>query len=353
MGAIVYVGGDTRACSSMRTLIDGSFQFFNFVCGHDTLKFLENFEGEVDAVITDERMSNVNASQLLKAVAAQWPNVARILAVSDTDFEALCKHVNESNIDYVIQLPMMHDKLTDLIRECVAQKKIPAPPVGFQEVENNLQLSIVRAELAAASLLQATSGQRRVESTLNQHCNNHDSANVMFEEISRLRKSIDQVTSAFSFKRDFIDNGTANLGECCKNALNQLKQRDLDVEDIEIDCNDSLSIKADGELLAAALSQLFANSLLATSDVQSPSINVSANRSGRDVVIQISDNGSWNDIETLSKILKDLDFVDKNDQILGTNIALWLLRENGGSVQFQPTQPFGMTAVITFPLLLQ
>ncbi len=353
MGVVIYVDHDLSACAYMQSVIDKAFEFFSCTNARDALQFLEHRGEEVDAVITDARMSSITDRQLVRTVATQWPNVARILTISHADLESLCKYVNERHIDCVIQNPSELDDVTDLINDCVMQKKLSARPIDFQTVENNLQQAVVRAELAAASLLQNASDDSSHEIARKPSGINHNTANAVFEEISRLRQSIDQVTSSFSFKLGFIDTDAANLGDCCEHALRQLKDRSLDVTRITLECDDNLSIKADGELLAAALSQLVANALFATRDAQDPSINISAVRSGRDAIVQITDNGNWNNTETISTILKDLEFIGKNELNLGMNIAIWLLRENGGKLQFLPKQPFGMTAAITFPLLLQ
>jgi len=98
--------------------------------GYNVLAVLSPLEGlsildrePVDMVISDQRMPEMNGFEFLREVRKRHPSVVRILVSGYSDFDNLCKAVNDGDVFRFIAKPWNSNELVSLVRESLGHQR--------------------------------------------------------------------------------------------------------------------------------------------------------------------------------------------------------------------------------------
>jgi signal transduction histidine kinase len=68
-------------------------------------------EKEIQVLVTDQRMPDMNGTELLEIVAAEYPDIRRFLLTAFTDFETVVEAINKGHIHGYINKPLQADEI--------------------------------------------------------------------------------------------------------------------------------------------------------------------------------------------------------------------------------------------------
>ena len=132
-------------------------------------------------------------------------------------------------------------------------------------------------------------------------------------------------------------------------ALILLRQRKkLKQADVEIDIPEELEIQADGDMLRQVMINILLNAFQALPP-KGGKITISAWKEGKDVCIEIRDNGSGITKESLKKIFNPFFTTKAEGTGLGLSIVHRIVTEFGGKINVDSTPEKGTSFLITLP----
>ena len=132
-------------------------------------------------------------------------------------------------------------------------------------------------------------------------------------------------------------------------ALILLRQRKkLKQADVEIDIPEELEIQADGDMLRQVMINILLNAFQALPQ-KGGKITISAWKEGKDVCIEIKDNGSGITKESLKKIFNPFFTTKAEGTGLGLSIVHRIVTEFGGKINVDSAPEKGTSFLITLP----
>jgi len=85
---------------------------FEIILAESAVKALEILkDGEIEVLVTDQRMPDMTGTELLEKVAADYPDVRRFLLTAFTDFETVVDAVNKGQIHGYINKPIQAEEV--------------------------------------------------------------------------------------------------------------------------------------------------------------------------------------------------------------------------------------------------
>jgi two-component system, NtrC family, sensor kinase len=102
---------------------DKQFKFHTANSGAEALKTLEEYNSEIDLVITDQRMPDMSGAALLLKMTQQYPDIGSIIISGYADFSDIQRAFQAGTLDY-IKKPYDEDDLNNAIRNALQKTKL-------------------------------------------------------------------------------------------------------------------------------------------------------------------------------------------------------------------------------------
>jgi signal transduction histidine kinase len=115
--ALLVVDDHEAVIASVEELFRGRYQVLGARNVADALAIIR--EGQIAAVMADQRMPGVSGSELLAHVAILEPDVTRILMTAYADLDAVLQAVNQGKIYYYVSKPWEPNELEAIIDKAV------------------------------------------------------------------------------------------------------------------------------------------------------------------------------------------------------------------------------------------
>ena len=120
--------------------------------------------------------------------------------------------------------------------------------------------------------------------------------------------------------------------------------------DITVHTSVPLMVKADREHLLRVFNNLLKNALQAIPEDRRGTVDVVLRAEGDQAIVEVRDNGSGIPEDVRDRIFEP-NFTTKTSGMgLGLAMVKKMVEQAGGSVQFEPSQNYGTTFVVTLPL---
>jgi len=109
------VDDEPRIVQLLRRELGREYRVFTATGGAEALNILE--AEDVTMVIADQRMPEMNGSELMEKVVERYPGTVRILLTGYTDLNALVDAVNRGQIYYYVTKPWEPDELKIIVKQ--------------------------------------------------------------------------------------------------------------------------------------------------------------------------------------------------------------------------------------------
>jgi DNA-binding NtrC family response regulator len=105
-----------------RSLQREPYEIITAVSPFDALRLLE--ARPVDVVVSDQRMSGMEGSELLSHVRKRWPHVVRILVTGESDLETTTRAIRDGELYRLLCKPVSADDLRRTLRMALNLRNI-------------------------------------------------------------------------------------------------------------------------------------------------------------------------------------------------------------------------------------
>nr|HDM59028.1 hybrid sensor histidine kinase/response regulator [Bacillota bacterium] len=102
---------------------DGEFQFFRATSGEEALSILDERDGDIDLVLTDQRMPGMSGAQLLEKIHEKYPLIGSIVISGFAEFEDMRSAFKSGIFDY-IKKPYDEDHLVGVVRSSLEKTEL-------------------------------------------------------------------------------------------------------------------------------------------------------------------------------------------------------------------------------------
>ncbi|HUT04923.1 MAG TPA: ATP-binding protein [bacterium] len=102
---------------------DGEIEFFRAGCAEEALDILEENHGDIDLVLTDQRMPGMSGAQLLERIHAKYPLIGSIVISGFAEFEDMRSAFKSGIFDY-IKKPYDEDHLVGVVRSSLEKTEL-------------------------------------------------------------------------------------------------------------------------------------------------------------------------------------------------------------------------------------
>lgn len=203
---IVCVDDEERVLRSLRAVLrSGDYEIRATTDPKEAVQMVE--DGQVDVVISDQRMPGMQGVDVLREIREREPNAVRILLTGYSDNDAAIRAVNEGEIFRYLQKPWDPNELRSLIQEAV---KISAT------LRNNPQARESGPEQPSGEVLVFDEDEDTTELV-----NRSVPENVAVRTTSRIEEAFDILTSE---QVDVLVTDAIVEGEDVSGVLNRLKR---------------------------------------------------------------------------------------------------------------------------------
>lgn len=121
---------------------DGILEFFSATSGDEALELLEQVRGDMDLVITDQRMPHMSGAQLLGKIHKEYPLVGSIVISGYAEFEDMRSAFRSGIFDY-LKKPYDEDNLVAVVKSALEKTELRRKNASLLEElrKKNEQLS--------------------------------------------------------------------------------------------------------------------------------------------------------------------------------------------------------------------
>ncbi|MCD6327706.1 response regulator [bacterium] len=111
---------------------EGTMEFFPASSGEEALEMLEDRNGDIDLVITDQRMPGMSGAQLLAQLRKQYPLIGSVVISGYAEFEDMRNAFRSGVFDY-IKKPYDEDNLLAVVRSALEKAILRKQNEGLAE----------------------------------------------------------------------------------------------------------------------------------------------------------------------------------------------------------------------------
>ncbi|MEZ5071435.1 MAG: hybrid sensor histidine kinase/response regulator [Bacteroidales bacterium] len=315
----------------------------------DVMRLIE--EKEIQVVVSDQRMPDMNGTDLLERIAEVHPDIRRFLLTAFTDTETVIEAVNKGRIHGYIKKPLQADEIRSSIAASLEVYHLRnRNRIMMKELEKAnaalLNLDGLKSEIINSISKEISSPLNRIMGTLHllktkiegdeltEVVNLLDRSVFKLEQFSLLAKQISLLKSpGFELKKNNVSlKQVVQFGVI--ETAEELSEQQIRMERI-LD-GDDLDVQGDSGLLVSCLVALVRYAYEHTEE--GGTVTVSATRTGNELLCQVSDQGANYQQEDFA--LLENRFSRKEESLnmdLGIGLALsrMIMESHGGFLTFR------------------
>jgi len=301
---------------SNRILFQATFEdYYHILLAGSAMKALDMLkQGNIQVLVTDQRMPDMAGIELLEIVAREYPDIRRFMLTAYTDFETVVDAVNKGHIHGYINKPIQAEEVIKSINNSLEvyylrekNKQIKADLERVNEELSNLDnvktgiLKIMSNEIrtplnriiSTLNLLEDKIESRELSNLVNildSSVLRLEQFSLMAEQISSLKSGERKLKLDKISLKQLIEYGLVEIGELLRNKKIQ----------VNLQQKDELLITGDFELLISCLVNIMNYSIRHTET--SETITIRTRRTDNKIICEIIDTGK----NYSEKQLKDL-----------------------------------------------
>lgn len=315
--------------ATLSKLLEGSCDLLTASSGEEALELLER-EGEVDLVISDQRMSGMTGVELLTEVANRYPSTVRVMLTGYTEVGPIVDAVNMGRVFRFLPKPFNHEEVQEVVDQALELKAVTASlhsiidRLGEQSRAlsmTNLQLVAAQEELvnerlqATLAVVQRVSADLRLQLGLTtrlreaREAENDDKFSKVIERAHIVtRSTLDQLVCLEQLATgtsELILRQPANAIRLLSETIDLLHLEPRYAERrVDVDSPPEIGdLLVDESLTRQALLALLRNAAEASPDTTTIQVKLEVRAGGTDVCLEIRDVGRGMNPEELGQAI--------------------------------------------------
>jgi signal transduction histidine kinase len=149
---ILVVDDEADVVKSVKDLLRFDYNVIGATSAAEAMKLLGQHDGEVDVIMTDQRMPEMTGVQLLRQARGTHPEATRLLFTGYADLRAVIDAINQGNVYRYVTKPWDPDELISIIREACERHDLL---VQRQQLTDELERKNAELQSANDELKQA------------------------------------------------------------------------------------------------------------------------------------------------------------------------------------------------------
>jgi len=145
---VLFVDDEPRITGALKALFRREYRVLTANSGRDALELLKQEKGQVDVLVSDQRMPGMLGNELLAKVSRTYPKTMRILLTGFTDREAIVDSINEGEIYRFINKPWDNIAMRLVLAEAAAASDLPVETVFLGDGEPVDEQAVSGSEIA-------------------------------------------------------------------------------------------------------------------------------------------------------------------------------------------------------------
>jgi len=102
---IIYVDDETQALKYFKKAFEKDFTIFTAASVAEAMTVLEERDGDIGVLVTDQRMPEETGTDLLEKVKRRWPDIVRVLTTAYSDLDSAIEAVNSGGVFRYVTKP--------------------------------------------------------------------------------------------------------------------------------------------------------------------------------------------------------------------------------------------------------
>jgi len=263
---VLYVDDLQTNLMLFKATLEEDYNIILAESGSEALEILKR--EEIQVLVTDQRMPEMNGTELLEIVTVEYPDTRRFLLTAFTDFETVVEAVNRGHIHGYINKPIKADEIRISLNNAIEiynlKKKNRQLAVKLEMANRELiNIDGLKSEFIKVISQEIRNPLNRIMGTLHLLkdkiegqelsgvANVLDSAVSRLEEFSGLTEQISRLTSLESEYMESKVPLKRVIEYSIIEAAEELKQKDIDF-DFQIESEEAL-VRGESKLLVSCL----------------------------------------------------------------------------------------------------
>lgn len=121
VGRVLAVDDEEENLVMVRAVLGDAWEVLTATGGQEALALLER-EGEVDLVLSDQRMPGMTGSELLARIAEKYPETVRVMLTAYSDVEPMVGAINQGAVFRFLLKPYAIEELRQVVAEAMEQR---------------------------------------------------------------------------------------------------------------------------------------------------------------------------------------------------------------------------------------
>jgi CheY-like chemotaxis protein len=130
--SIIFVDDEENAVKYFVKIFEKNFNIIGTTKSSEVLKIIDDNPSQIAAVVSDQKMPDINGTFLLSEIKKKNPNIIRILTTAYASLEDNIIAINESNVFAYLTKPWDIAQISEILQRAIEK---------FQEQQNYLNLS--------------------------------------------------------------------------------------------------------------------------------------------------------------------------------------------------------------------
>lgn len=355
---VLYVDDEEMACKYFARAAGAEYEVLLAQGADQAIEMLRNDSGRTAVLVTDFRMPGRNGADLLRQVAAEYPQIVRILVTAYADKDMLLQTVNSGEVFRILEKPLGLQAVRDVL--ALARERYRERQSRHQRLTAIDETLAFLAHELNTPLAAIANFARGVESRSSAEYDPQRQAEI--GQAAAVMHSNAQYCLAVisSFLESVRGNGERPLtsendrditaGSLIMALLDSYPFTGPQRNWIEVELHGDFIVHTLPNCVSLVLSSLLNNGLRALTDVPRPSLRFRV-VAQPDPVICISDNGPGIPPDVMERLLVDpvTTHAAAGGNGLGMIFCNRVMQSFGGGIRIESTPGAGTTVTLEFP----
>lgn len=355
-GSVLIVDDDPDARSFITTLLNNcGYSVISCKSGHEALeKFNDN---KIDAVLTDIIMPEMSGTDLLDQIHAARPDVPVILMTGYADLNTAVNAIKKGVFDFIIK-PYKPEQIIQSLEKALRSKRLIEMERLYKQLleEFNQEIETLISERTMNLMALTVADRVRNPATVIGYIGKKmlqrkdigkdfkENLRFIIEETEKLQNIVSDFQSLLKMKESNFKY--EDINEVVEHVMSTLEKKNVKI--ISNLSAEPLKINMQKNLLKVATYLLIKNSLEATPD--GGTVSIETHQDEQNTVLEIKDSGEGMSDDIKDKIFDPFFTTKKAGFGMGLPLVKQIIKEHYGKIQVDSEQGGGTTFRIQFPL---
>jgi len=180
---ILLVDDEPRITSSLRALFRRNYNVHTANSGKEALAVLEKHS--IDVLVSDQRMPEMQGSELLAIVSRKYPQTMRILLTGFMDRQAIVDSINDGEVYRFVNKPWDIDDIRKTVADAADASTLP-----IETSENSVSIKDIASAIEGKAILVLEKNQE-TRNLIRKYCSQHKVMNYSTQNVEQMISAVE------------------------------------------------------------------------------------------------------------------------------------------------------------------